>query len=231
MPTIFTRIIDGEIPGTFVHRDEHCVAFLSINPMAAGHTLVVPVAEVDHWVDLPTDLAAHLFAVAHRIGRAQRVAFPCERVGMIIAVAREDLEATLSALPGSWRIGEVVARGMRSHARACEHEDEDGEEYAAVEGVDLRLDLARARGEGYGEDRVELRRGHASAGEQEFERPDVLAEQAAGDVALALHAEDDHRQAVLGAEAEGRGVDDLEPVTQRVAFMGPAEALSEAVFF
>jgi histidine triad (HIT) family protein len=85
MPTIFTRIIDGEIPGTFVHRDEHCVAFLSINPMAAGHTLVVPVAEVDHWVDLPADLAAHLFAVAHRIGRAQRVAFPCERVGMIIA--------------------------------------------------------------------------------------------------------------------------------------------------
>ena len=85
MPTIFTRIIDGEIPGTFVHRDEHCVAFLSINPMAAGHTLVVPVAEVDHWVDLPTDLAAHLFEVAHRIGRAQRVAFPCERVGMIIA--------------------------------------------------------------------------------------------------------------------------------------------------
>ena len=85
MPTIFTRIIAGEIPGTFVHRDEQCVAFLSINPLAPGHTLVVPIAEVDHWVDLPADLAAHLFAVAHRIGRAQQRAFTCERVGLIIA--------------------------------------------------------------------------------------------------------------------------------------------------
>lgn len=85
MPTVFTRIIRGEIPGTFVYRDERCVAFLSINPMAPGHTLVVPVEEVDHWVDLDANLAAHLFAVAHRIGRAQQTAFPCERVGVIIA--------------------------------------------------------------------------------------------------------------------------------------------------
>ena len=85
MPTIFTRIINGEIPGTFVHRDEHCVAFLSINPLAHGHTLVVPIAQVDHWIDLPADLAAHLFAVAHRIGRAQHVAFNPERVGVIVA--------------------------------------------------------------------------------------------------------------------------------------------------
>ena len=85
MPTIFTRIIAGEIPGTFVHRDDRCVAFLSINPLATGHTLVVPIAEVDHWVDLPDDLAAHLFAVAHRIGKAQQRAFGCDRVGLIIA--------------------------------------------------------------------------------------------------------------------------------------------------
>jgi diadenosine tetraphosphate (Ap4A) HIT family hydrolase len=85
MPTIFTRIINGEIPGTFVHRDEHCVAFLSINPLAHGHTLVVPIAEVDHWVDLEPALAAHLFDVAHRIGRAQNTAFRCDRVGVIVA--------------------------------------------------------------------------------------------------------------------------------------------------
>jgi len=85
MPTIFTRIINGEIPGTFVHRDEHCVAFLSINPLAHGHTLVVPIAEVDHWVDLEPALAAHLFDVAHRIGRAQNSAFRCDRVGIIVA--------------------------------------------------------------------------------------------------------------------------------------------------
>jgi len=85
MTTIFTRIIHGEIPGTFVHRDDRCVAFLSINPLAPGHTLVVPVDEIDHWVDLPADLAAHLFEIAHRIGKAQQAAFGCERVGVIIA--------------------------------------------------------------------------------------------------------------------------------------------------
>lgn len=85
MTTIFTRIINGEIPGTFVYRDDVCVAFLSINPMANGHVLVVPIAEVDHWIDLSPDLSAHLFAVAHRISQAVSQAFPCERVGLIIA--------------------------------------------------------------------------------------------------------------------------------------------------
>jgi histidine triad (HIT) family protein len=85
MTTIFSRIIAGEIPGTFVYRDDQCVAFLSINPLSHGHTLVVPIEEVEHWVDCSPELAAHLFAVAHRIGRAQQAAFACERVGLIIA--------------------------------------------------------------------------------------------------------------------------------------------------
>lgn len=85
MSTIFTRIIEGDIPGTFVHRDEHCVVFLSINPLADGHVLVVPIREVDHWVDLPADLSSHLFRVAHTIGDALRRAFTCERVGLIVA--------------------------------------------------------------------------------------------------------------------------------------------------
>lgn len=85
MPTVFTRIIDGEIPGTFVWRDELCVAFLSINPMAHGHTLVVPRSEVDHWVDAPPELVAHLFEVTRVIGVAQKEAFGCARVGVILA--------------------------------------------------------------------------------------------------------------------------------------------------
>jgi diadenosine tetraphosphate (Ap4A) HIT family hydrolase len=85
MTTIFTRIIAGEIPGTFVWRDDQCVAFLSVNPMAYGHTLVVPIDEVDHWIDASPDLTAHLFSVAREIGRAQHAAFGCERVGVIIA--------------------------------------------------------------------------------------------------------------------------------------------------
>lgn len=85
MTTVFTRIINGEIPGTFVHRDDLCVAFMSINPLADGHVLVVPVAEHDRWTDVPSDLSRHLFDVAHRIGRALSSAFPCERVGLVIA--------------------------------------------------------------------------------------------------------------------------------------------------
>lgn len=85
MTTIFTRIINGEIPGTFVYRDERCAVFLSINPLADGHVLVVPVEEVDHWIDLPVELSTHLFAVSHRVSKALAMAFPCERVGLIIA--------------------------------------------------------------------------------------------------------------------------------------------------
>jgi diadenosine tetraphosphate (Ap4A) HIT family hydrolase len=85
MPTLFTRIIDGDLPGTFVWKDDQCVAFLSINPLAPGHTLVVPRAEIDHWIDLPEALATHLWRVAQTIGQAQQNAFVCERIGLIIA--------------------------------------------------------------------------------------------------------------------------------------------------
>jgi len=83
--SIFTRIIDGELPGVFVWRDPECVAFLSINPMHPGHTLVVPRAEVDHWIDLEPDLATHLFGVAQLIGRAQDAALGARRIGVVIA--------------------------------------------------------------------------------------------------------------------------------------------------
>jgi histidine triad (HIT) family protein len=85
MATIFTRIIDGDLPGRFVWRDPRAVAFLTISPITTGHTLVVPVAEVDHWVDLEPDLARHLMGVAHAVGRAQVRAFATPRVGMMIA--------------------------------------------------------------------------------------------------------------------------------------------------
>jgi histidine triad (HIT) family protein len=85
VPTVFTRVINGEIGGSFVWRDELCVAFLSINPITTGHTLVVPRAEVDHWLDLPESVAAHLMAVGHTIGRAQQAAFSPLRVGLIMA--------------------------------------------------------------------------------------------------------------------------------------------------
>jgi histidine triad (HIT) family protein len=85
MTTVFTKIIHGDFPGTFVWRDDQCVGFLSINPMAPGHVLVVPIEEIDHWIDASPELSGHLFSVAHAIGAAQQRAFACERVGLIVA--------------------------------------------------------------------------------------------------------------------------------------------------
>lgn len=85
MPSIFTRIIAGELPGRFVWRDDRCVAFLSIAPLRPGHALVVPIEEVDHWIDLEPDAAAHLMTVAQRIGQAQQQAFSPTRIGLIVA--------------------------------------------------------------------------------------------------------------------------------------------------
>lgn len=123
MATIFTRIIEGDIPGTFVWRDEHCVAFMSINPMAHGHTLVVPIAEIDHWVDAPSDLTAHLFTVTHRIAQAQRDVFAPERVGVIIA-GYEVPHTHIHVIP-------TDDMGQLSFANARSHVDRDELESAA----------------------------------------------------------------------------------------------------
>ena len=85
MSTLFTKIINGDLPGRFVYRDDMCVAFLTIAPICPGHTLVVPRLEIDHWVDLPDELAGHLAIVARKIGAAQMTAFEAERISLIIA--------------------------------------------------------------------------------------------------------------------------------------------------
>jgi histidine triad (HIT) family protein len=85
MATVFSRIIAGELPGVFVWRDDYCVAFMSINPITDGHALVVPVPEIDHWIDCGYEQAAYLFRVAHLIGKAQQQAFECERIAVIVA--------------------------------------------------------------------------------------------------------------------------------------------------
>jgi diadenosine tetraphosphate (Ap4A) HIT family hydrolase len=85
VPSVFTRIIDGELPGVFVWRDDRCVTFLSINPVRPGHALVVPRAEVDHWIDLDEDLAHHLLTVSQVVARAQMEVFRPARIGLLIA--------------------------------------------------------------------------------------------------------------------------------------------------
>ena len=85
MPTLFTRIIRGELPGRFVWRDAHCVAFLTIAPLRPGHTLVVPIREVDHWLELEPAEAEHLMNVAQKVGQAVQAAFSPVKVGLMIA--------------------------------------------------------------------------------------------------------------------------------------------------
>ena len=85
MSSVFTKIINGEIPGRFVYRDDTAVAFLTIEPVAYGHTLIVPVEEVDKWTDLKPELWAHLNEVAQKVGQAVTESFDCERAGYLIA--------------------------------------------------------------------------------------------------------------------------------------------------
>ncbi len=84
MTSIFTRIINGEIPSYKIDEDEHCYAFLDINPNAVGHTLCVPKQEVDKLFDLDQEIYMHLMQFSKRIAVALEQAVPCKRVGMAV---------------------------------------------------------------------------------------------------------------------------------------------------
>ncbi len=84
-PSVFSLIIRGDIPGRFVWRDEDVVAFLTIGPIRPGHTLVVPIEQIDHWTDVPAPLWARIGEVQQAVGAALMAAFSPVRVGSIIA--------------------------------------------------------------------------------------------------------------------------------------------------
>lgn len=85
MSTVFSKVINGDLPGRFVYRSSDVVAFLSIEPLAYGHVLVVPVEEVDKWTDMAPELWARVNAVAYEIGNAVIQAFDAPRAGNVIA--------------------------------------------------------------------------------------------------------------------------------------------------
>lgn len=85
MATVFTKIINGELPGRFVYEDDELVAFLTIQPMTQGHTLVVPRAEIDQWQDVHPAVFTKVMGVSQLIGKAVCKAFGAQRAGMIIA--------------------------------------------------------------------------------------------------------------------------------------------------
>jgi diadenosine tetraphosphate (Ap4A) HIT family hydrolase len=85
MPSVFSRIMSGELPGRFVWQDPEVAAFLSIAPLRPGHTLVVPRREVDQWTSADGELLGRCTAVAQRVGRAIQRAWDAPRVGLVVA--------------------------------------------------------------------------------------------------------------------------------------------------
>ena len=84
MATIFTRIVNGEIPCYKVAEDDHYLAFLDINPLQEGHTLVIPKKEVNYIFDVEDELHAGLWNFAKKIARAIEKVVPCQRIGITV---------------------------------------------------------------------------------------------------------------------------------------------------
>jgi histidine triad (HIT) family protein len=84
MASIFTRIINREIPAYIVHEDEHYIAFLDINPLVIGHTLVVPKQEIDFIFDLDDKTLANMNVFAKKVALAMKKSIPCKRIGVAV---------------------------------------------------------------------------------------------------------------------------------------------------
>ncbi len=84
MPTIFSKIIAGEIPSYKIAENDRFYAFLDINPLSPGHTLVVPKQEIDKYFDLEPELLSELNLFAQKVAHAMRSVIPCQRIGQIV---------------------------------------------------------------------------------------------------------------------------------------------------
>lgn len=84
MATLFSKIINGDIPSYKIAENENCYAFLDINPLAKGHTLVVPKQEIDYLFDVEDELLSQLTVFSKRIAKAIEQTIPCERVGVAV---------------------------------------------------------------------------------------------------------------------------------------------------
>ena len=84
MNCVFCEIVAKQAPASFVYEDEMIAAFMTLQPTAPGECLVIPKAHVDHFTELPDDIAQRIMLVAQRIGRRMKEAFPCERIGYLV---------------------------------------------------------------------------------------------------------------------------------------------------
>lgn len=84
MATIFTKIVKGEIPSYKIAETEDFLAFLDINPLAMGHTLVITKKEINYFLEVDDDLLAHMMIFSKKVARAIEISVPCKRIGMAI---------------------------------------------------------------------------------------------------------------------------------------------------
>ena len=98
MPTIFSRIVKGEIPCWKIAEDEHYLAFLDINPLAVGHTLVIPRMEIDYIFDLEDELLGGMMVFAKKIAKGIDKAIDCKRVGIAV-IGLEVAHAHIHLIP------------------------------------------------------------------------------------------------------------------------------------
>ena len=124
MSTVFSKIIAGDIPGRIVYQDDTVAAFLTIEPVAYGHTLVVPVEEIDKWTDIPADLWAHMNEVAQKTGKVIVEKFNAERAGYLIA-GFEVPHAHIHVFPANDMSGYTLSTAMR-------HDETDAEKMDAA---------------------------------------------------------------------------------------------------
>jgi histidine triad (HIT) family protein len=137
MTSVFTHILEGTSPGRFIWRDETCFAILTIEPRRPGHTLVIPLAEVDRWTDLSEPDAMHIFRVGRIIGLAQQAEWDSPRVGLMYEGYMVP-HSHLHVWP-SWTVFEYSHTGIDRNAKPAE-----------LDAAAIRL-RARLEAEGHGE--------------------------------------------------------------------------------
>lgn len=128
MSTVFSKIIAGDIPGRIVYKDDTVAAFLTIEPVAYGHTLIVPVEEIDKWTDIPAGLWRHMNEVAQHVGKVIVEKFDAERAGYLIA-GFEVPHAHIHVFPADDMSGYNLSSAMRHD------ETDDAKMDAAAEAI------------------------------------------------------------------------------------------------
>ena len=121
MPSIFSKIVAGEIPSYRIAEDENFFCFLDINPMAKGHTLVIPKKEIDYLFDLDDNLLKDMTVFSKKVAKAIEKAIPCKRVGMMV-IGMEVPHAHIHLIPIN-KESDMLLSNQRAKLEQAEFEE------------------------------------------------------------------------------------------------------------